>query len=646
MREEKTTRGMLVAAMCTVALALAAPARAEVTTLTPAYSVIKQSNVYVPMSDGTRLATDVYRPKPLAGQPADQRYPCLFELTPYRKELRAKEAASFFPARGFVYMEADARGTGGSEGQYDGVFLPQEQEDGYDAIEWLATKYPYCDGKVGMWGGSYSGVNQYLIAASPKGAPPHLVTIAPQRALTDLYRDIVYTGGIVTGSFGLLWSGGTTGYNAPGADPTTGPDPEVALHAPLDHLANDPMLTTYLDAPFDGPFYRASSSIYRLARLQMPIFHLDGWYDAFTRGQLQGIGRMLDLERQGKVRGPNYAVVGPWNHGDSHFLAHQPFAREILDWYRHWLDGGPTPEWFSAPRLTYCVMLTARNGPCQWRQSDSWPPPDTAYVPHYLTAGGGLAASAPAGSGPVGTWTYDPLAGQGEDLFSKWDNAAAPPQRDADQATEDEWKGITFTTPALSDELVIHGPITLSLQASTMPLTPPDPGVLAQLTTALGLPGADQLYPPYNDTDFVVKLADVSPNGTSTLIQSGFLRASHRVLDESRTQRVGGRVVVPVPFHDREHLAPPEAGKRYTYEIEVWPTAKRFAPGHRLRIALYSADTANHLTLLKPVVNTVYSGSYLLLPEDRPVTSVRATHAKHRVRARRHHHHHRPRRRR
>src|SRR4051794_19663680 len=140
-------------------LAMPAAARAGVTTNDPSYEVVKESDVYIPMTDGTKLAADVYRPQPKPGQPADQKFPCLFEMTPYRKELRAAEAAGFFPARGFIYVEVDARGTGGSQSQYDGVFLPAEQNDGYDAVEWLATKYPACNGKVGLWGGSYSGIN-------------------------------------------------------------------------------------------------------------------------------------------------------------------------------------------------------------------------------------------------------------------------------------------------------------------------------------------------------------------------------------------------------------------------------------------------------------------------------------------------------
>src|SRR5688572_28562174 len=94
-------------------LLLAAPAAASVTTLEPTYETTVDENVYVPMADGTKLSADVYRPVPKPGQPADQKFPCLFEMTPYRKEMRAAEGAGTFPARGYVLMEIDARGTGG-----------------------------------------------------------------------------------------------------------------------------------------------------------------------------------------------------------------------------------------------------------------------------------------------------------------------------------------------------------------------------------------------------------------------------------------------------------------------------------------------------------------------------------------------------
>ena len=596
-------------------LLAAGPARAGVTTDKPTYDVVVEQNVVVPMTDGTRLVADVYRPAPKSD---GQRFPCLFEQTPYRKEMRAEEAAGFFPTRGFVYMELDARGTGGSEGEYDGVFLPQEQEDGYDAIEWLATKYPHCNGRVGMWGGSYSGINQYLTATSPKGKPPHLLTIAPQRAFSDLYRDIVYTGGILTGSFGAIWAAGTTGYNTIGADPRSGPDPELAVRAPVEHLQNDPMFARYLNEPFDSALYRDSSVIYRLRRLRLPVLHLAGLYDAFTRGQLQAIGRLLELQRAGKVRGPNYAIVGPWNHGGTHFLDHPPFDQRILEWYRHWLDGSPRPAWFRKPPVTFCEMQEARDGKCRWRRSAAWPPARSSATRLFLAAGGRLAARAPAGSAPIGSWEWNPTAGTGEAGFSKWDNAAGPPQRDADQAAEDEFKGLTFSTPPLARDLVVNGPIMLSLKATTEPLAGDGSGPdIGDLVEELGQAGAARVLPPYHDTDFVVKLAEVAPDGTSTLIQSGFLRASHRLLDPRRTRRAGRAVTEPVPWHDQQHLAPPPVGKPVRYEIEVWPIAKRFRRGHQLRIALYSADTPGHFTVLKPARNTVLAGSYLLLTTAR-----------------------------
>ena len=83
------------------------------------------------------------------------------------------------------------------------------------------------------------------------------------------------------------------------------------------------MLTTYLGQPFDSPFYRASSVIDRISELQMPILHLEGWYDAFTRGQMMLIGRLLDLERTGVVAGPNYAIL--------ELTLLQQFLHELLD---------------------------------------------------------------------------------------------------------------------------------------------------------------------------------------------------------------------------------------------------------------------------------------------------------------------------
>jgi putative CocE/NonD family hydrolase len=338
------------------------------------------------MDDGVRLAADVYLPPSGKGP-----FPCLVELTPYRKELRATEGASFLPAQGFALIEVDARGTGGSEGEYDYVFSLREQRDGAEMVDLAPTLNAghgapalagwagrVCTNKVGMFGGSYSGIIQYLVASLPKGlAPKHLVAIAPQRAYGDLYRDIVYQGGMVIGSFGAIWSGGTTAYYS--APPLDAASSSVADGAWADHLTkNDPMLLNYIQNPLIDAkialdntkgsigrqrLYLDSSILPRISNLHVPVLHLAGWFDAFTRGQMLTFETALRQERAHPgAHGPNFLIVGPWNHSNTHFIT--PASTSVsgppdmdkgslqtvlADWYRYWLASGPRPAWMDGP---------------------------------------------------------------------------------------------------------------------------------------------------------------------------------------------------------------------------------------------------------------------------------------------------------
>jgi uncharacterized protein len=117
----------------------------------------------------------------------------------------------------------------------------------------------------------------------------------------------------------------------------------------------------------------------------------------------------------------------------------------------------------------------------------------------------------------------------------------------------------------------------------------------------------------------VVKISDVAADGTATLITQGYLRASHRDLDPSSSEfSPSGDVIRAQHFDDAAHVHPPVPGEDTTYDIEIWPTAKTFAAGRGLRLDIYSADTPNHLTLIKLALNTVLHAtgaeSYLVLP--------------------------------
>ncbi|MCA1832437.1 MAG: CocE/NonD family hydrolase [Actinomycetota bacterium] len=647
-----TFRRLALFALVLATLAPAAFVRAD----TPVPTTIKDHRFT--MDDGILIDSDIYLPD----APENGPYPCLVEHTPYRKELRASEGAGFLatPAQGFVLIEIDARGNGGSNGEYDIVFSKREQLDAASVV----AQAPYlqvnghsiCKNKVGMFGGSYSGIIQYLVASIPStwsydrntpwggtdglsGPPPDLAAIAPQRAYGDLYRDIVYHGGIVIGSFGTVWSAGTTGYyTAPPLDLNT-PQGQAAW---TDHLTkNDPMIPHYIEAPYEDarydsnastpPYsqdlYKDSSILPRIGNLRVPTLHLAGEFDAFTRGQLLTIEKALQQEyADPSGHGPNYAVIGPWNHSNTHFITpanpgppvdgSNPSVLSALlaEWYHHWLDAGPVPSFMAAgkPRVWYYRLgngaLLDTTG--SWQQTNAWPPAAT-YERRYLRAGNLLSVDAPTGAEAGDSYVANPTAGTAE-LLSRYDNAASGsiPMPAWDQRT-DEPKGLSYSTAAFGSPVRVTGPINLHLTAETIGLRKIDPvsdsGLLQQL-------------PPYHDTDFIVKISDVAPDGTALLITEGYLRASHRTLDTNNSEfdSVSGDVIRAQHYDDSGHIAPPPQGQPVSYDIEIWPMAKVFAADHRIRLDIYSADTPTHLTLLKPALNTVLHGlgqeSYLTIP--------------------------------
>jgi uncharacterized protein len=605
-----------VAALAVVASVVAGVAATTAQVAGAQDGPVKIEDVYVTMDDGVRLATDIYLPP---GTPSDGsvQVPCLVELTPYRKEVRAAQAISFLPQAGFGVIQVDARGTGGSEGQYDIVFSLREQWDTAEIIDWAATDSGFCTDRVGMFGGSYSGIIQYLVASLPPDrAPQHLTAIAPQRAYGDLYRDIVYHGGQMIASFGILWSSGTSVYYY---QPPTNIDTPQGLAAWTDHLSNDPMIVPYLLNPYvdaihdaglptEQALYLDSSVLERMEHLSVPTFHLAGWFDSFTRGQLLTFQQGLAVEQAGHG-GPHYLAIGPWNHSGTHFAYYDDLRERLVEWYRYWLADGPQPVWFGDDRLRYYTMhaggLDDATG--SWDEVAAWPPPGVRYDRLYLTPDGGLAPDVPAEAEV--RWLYDPTVGVTA-WPSRWDNAAGVPQSTTDQRLDGDRSGATFLTPVLDQDLTVAGPLSLRLQAATVGL----PGLDAPID---GLPPlVDALVPPYHDTDFVVKVSDVQPDGTAELITEGFLRASHRALDPERSQVVDGEVVVPFHLHTRDAVAPPPVGEVVEYWIEVWPTAKTFPAGHRLRVDIHSADTPNHVNLVRPSLNTVVTGAetYLVLP--------------------------------
>jgi hypothetical protein len=488
-----------------------------------------------------------------------------------------------FATRGIASAVADVRGTGGSGGDLSGnYFSPREARDGYHLVEYLGTQ-PWSSGKVGMAGGSYLGITQYLTAEQQ---PPHLAAITPIVAISDLYRDGYAHGGIPSAFFDAQYIGvqGGPGYASANNDPAL---LQETLEAKLGQSPPGMIAFDYLSRPNDDDFYRDRSPIYNADKIEVPVLDIGSWQD----GLLRGATEMYDVlsERDGvetrlymdpcthKGCGAPFApMTNPPGRHDV-----QALVFEFLD--KH-LRGTEVPE---RPRVELYVQ--GRN---EYVAASTWPPARTTY--ERLALGHGTLGPKPTGE-PTASFITNPAAGFSL-AFNKYGTVAASPFLPLDQRLEGP-QGLTFRTAPFVKPRLVAGPLALHLRAAS---------------TA-------------TDTDWYAKLSDVAPDGSESIITEGALRASHRALDPERTRPER-------PYHTHTDPKPIEPGRFYDYAVEIWPTAYEFAPGHRLQLRLTSTDMPTHLAgqyyvdraapektrveLMAPAENTVRLGkSYLLVPK-------------------------------
>jgi hypothetical protein len=236
----------------------------------PVYAEWVRESRYVPMRDGVKLAADIIRPA-VNGVAVEQVLPVVWTHSRYHRtppnmaaatasrdlsalregghpETAGAAAGDSTPAspirsmvdaspslqrlvrHGYVVVSVDVRGGGASYGRYEGLFSPAETRDAYDVMQWMTTQ-PWCDGNIGMFGGSYLGITQYMAASTRH---PALKAIFPTVAAFDLY-DVLYTGGIYRQNmmehWGILTRNLDVNYMAPPVDEDRSPyraDPAFA----------------------------------------------------------------------------------------------------------------------------------------------------------------------------------------------------------------------------------------------------------------------------------------------------------------------------------------------------------------------------------------------------------------------------------
>lgn len=553
-----------------------------------------EKNLMVPMRDGVRMATDVYRPA-VNGKPVEQKLPVLLHRTAYGKTgERLVANAKFFARHGYVVALQDDRGTYDSEGvQYKYIGMGR---DGYDAVEWLA-RLPYTDGQVGMWGTSYAAHTQATAAILN---PPHLRTlILNQGGVHNGWRYKIRNHGAFELAQQVGWA------FAQLAEQRNNPAARAMMLAetPSDWigvLAGKRGLTPLAIAPnFEGYIFEMMTradyddywkqpdvnwSEHFEPTSDIPMMHITGWYDSYAGST---VANYLGLSKIKKS--PVRLLVGPWLHARNT----QSFAGEVefgpeaaipdfheglhLRWFDHFLKGRANGVAQEPPAQIF-VMGSGdgrkdANGRLRhggyWRTVTSWPLPETRFTNYYLHAGGALRPRAPSGDAPPTIYSYDPrdpvptIGG----AFSSTAGLAAPGafdqrERPFDPDTTTGVLGskppflplkaradvIVFQTEPLAEDVDVIGPIVVNLFASS--------------TAA--------------DTDFTVKLVDVYPasadypRGFEMNLTDGILRARYRQSPEK-----------PVLM---------KPGEVYAFRIEPFPTANVFKKGHRIRIDISSSN--------------------------------------------------------
>jgi putative CocE/NonD family hydrolase len=515
-----------------------------------------QRNMPVKMRDGVILYADVYLP----AKPG--KYPVILTRTPYglQREGVHHERMIKFAQRGYVAIVQDVRGRYESEGQWDP--FRDESADGYDTIEWAAAQ-DFSNGKVATQGGSYLGHNQWAAASAN---PPSLVAAFPSVASTNIYANWLTMGGAFRLSFNFGW-GVVRMPNRimlPQTWHTANYTPEelkyenILWHLPLkdgDLKSAGSVVPHYRDwiahESYDD-YWKSISDEERFDQIMVPTYNTGGWFDVFVMGTINGYVGMKNKGGSAEARNGTRLLIGPWGHGPSTSFGDMDFTEDALvdlfeyelkfyDYHLKGIQNGLDKE--KPVQIFYM-------GENKWRYEDDWPIPGTEYRELYLSADGAanslrgegiLSFSKPEKSG-TDTYIYDPnnpVPTYGGNNCCGTPTIAGPKDQRILERRNDV---LVYTSDFLTESLTIAGPIKMTLHAAT----------------------------DGKDTDWMIKLVDVYPDGTAIPLSEGILRAKFK------------------DGLDKINLLTPN--EIYAFDIEMTGTANVFQPGHRIRIDITSSN--------------------------------------------------------
>ncbi len=542
--------------------------------------------VMMPMRDGIRLATDIYRPK------TDKKVPIIFSRTPYnfnswgdgKERTRTYERAYEAVKRGYAYVVQNERGRYFSEGEWDILGVPLT--DGYDAFSWMAEQ-SWSNGKIGTLGCSSTAEWQMAVAALDHPSHAAMVPMgygAGVGRVGEFYEQgNWYRGGAEQMLFYSWLYGVQHDPMAPRLPQGIGQEDllrlqrfydmspeyprvdwsEAFYHLPLQDLIQhhegpkgifEEMVTRKPNDPkwYEGGLYHDDMDF------GVPAFWFTSWYDVSISPNLALFNHIRN-HKDPEIADNQYLVIAPTLHcgyyratentmvGDmSVGDARLDYDKLIYGWFDLWLKGEDNGLKDELPRVQYYTM-----GTNEWKSAEAWPPPAAEMTSLYLDSDGGAnslfgdgtLALSPPEQASQDNYTYDPhnpVPSLGGNVCCMGGALAggAYDQREMESRNDI----LVYTSDPLTEGVEIAGFIEASIYVSS----------------------------DVKDTDFTIKLIDVHPDGTAYNLDETIQRARYR------------------EGYEKEVFM--EEGEVYEIAFSPMATSNYFKPGHRIRIEISSSN--------------------------------------------------------
>jgi predicted acyl esterase/glycerophosphoryl diester phosphodiesterase len=479
---------------------------------------VVEKHIWIPMRDGVRLSAWVYFPNAFSKSKGP--WPCVFEQRyAFRRHAGTRRDMARLAKAGFVSALVSFRGAQRSEGKWVGYRALQwgKLRDGYDACEWFA-KQKWCTGKVGTFGASQGGYSQNYLAVTRS---PHLVCQYMVDTGLSLFHE------------GYRIGGATKPERFKGMDANC----RVPRH-------NRELMAEWFTHPHYDDYWRDEDCTLHFSKMNVPCMTIGSWYDFMNQGS---IGSFVGRQHKGgaQSRGRQQLLIGPWLHGrrnKGNRVAQMQYPANaawdvhahMVRWFNHHLKGVANGVMDDSP-VRYYVMgaVGEKNAPGNiWRTAKDWPPAAKA-TSMYLQKSGSLSTQSPPNRTGGTSYISDPRKPMSIPA------RGFPGARDA-RAFEKQKEVLTFTTAPLKKPVEWTGRVHAELFISS---------------TA-------------RDTDFIVRISDVYPDGRSILIIDYPLRARYR------------------EGFEKEVLMEP--GTVYKFRWPIGWLSQIFNKGHRIRVTIAS----------------------------------------------------------